>query len=261
MTSLSLSWYQALFIRSSRRSFHHRPVEEDKLARLERLCRDFRPHPGVRTELVRRPPEAVFRGIIGSYGRISGARAYFAFLGEPGRPRTDEWIGYMGEGLILEATILGLATCWVSGFFRPEAVREELGLGPEDRVYAVSPLGYAERGRTIKEKIYSGLAGSSKRKPLAELISGAEPRPWQTQAVAAARLAPSATNRQPWRFILGPESIAVEATGAKDASRFPKRLDCGIAMLHLELGALAAGVKGEWVPLEAPAVARFERRS
>jgi hypothetical protein len=261
MTSLPLSWYQAVFIRNSRRSFNHRPIEEDKLARLERLGRDFHPHPGVRTELVRRPPEAVFRGVIGSYGSITGARGYFAFIGEPDRPRTDEWIGYMGEGVILEATILGLSTCWVSGFFRPEAVREELRLRPEERVYAVSPFGYAERVRTAKEKIYSKLAGSSKRKALAEIVAGAEPQPWQAQAVAAARLSPSATNRQPWRFLLGPDSITVETTGALDASRYPKRLDCGIAMIHVELGSLAAGTKGEWIPLEAPGVARFERRS
>ena len=34
-------------------------------------------------------------------------------------------------------------------------------------------------------------------------------------------------------------------------------LDCGIAMLHFELGARAAGLPGEWEFLEAPEVARY----
>ncbi len=36
-----------------------------------------------------------------------------------------------------------------------------------------------------------------------------------------------------------------------------KRLDCGIAMLHIELGALSKGVKGRWELLKQPQVARF----
>ncbi|MBM3310011.1 MAG: nitroreductase, partial [Candidatus Aminicenantes bacterium] len=83
---------------------------------------------------------------------------------------------------------------------------------------------------------------------------------WPLKALEAARLAPSATNRQPWRFEVGDGSITVRIDGGREGGRFSKRLDCGIAMLHLELGARAAGVDGRWVFLPAPAVARFERK-
>ena len=36
-----------------------------------------------------------------------------------------------------------------------------------------------------------------------------------------------------------------------------KRLDCGIAMLHIEVAALNCGVKGKWELLASPQVARF----
>jgi hypothetical protein len=36
-----------------------------------------------------------------------------------------------------------------------------------------------------------------------------------------------------------------------------KRLDCGIAMLHLEIAALHHGIRGVWELMEAPQVARF----
>jgi len=36
-----------------------------------------------------------------------------------------------------------------------------------------------------------------------------------------------------------------------------KKLDCGIAMLHLEVGALYSGVKGHWEYLLDPEIAKF----
>jgi len=82
--------------------------------------------------------------------------------------------------------------------------------------------------------------------------------PWQSKAIEAARIAPSTSNRQPWRFVVGEKSITVRVASLRDSDRFPKRLDCGIAMIHIELGAMAAGRKGAWEMLKAPEVARFE---
>lgn len=258
MSPIPSSWHQAIFIRASRRSFHPRAVEKNKLDRIERLCRDFRPFASVRAELVLRSPHKVFRGIIGSYGGITGADRYLAFIGDVGKPAVEEGVGYTGEGIILEAALLGLGTCWVSGFFRPEAVKEHIALGPNERVFAVSPLGYAERERTAKDRIYSALARSKKRKAMAEIVSGSAPLPWHSAAVEAARLAPSATNRQPWRFVLSPGAITVGMDAPQGDGRYSKRLDCGIAMLHVELGALSAGTTGTWTILPSPDVARFE---
>jgi hypothetical protein len=258
MERLPSSWYQAIMIRKSRRSFHPRRPEEDKIVRLEKLCRDFRPFPGARAELVRKTPDDVFRGLVGGYGRITGASYYMAFIGARNAPHVEEAVGYTGEGLILEATMLGLGTCWVSGFFRPDAVRTHLNLPEGDRVFAVTPVGYSEREYTIKDKVYRKLAGSAKRKPLDEIVSGNPAEPWQRMAVEAARLAPSAANRQPWRFAAAPGLLIVRTDGGKDAGRYPKRLDCGIAMMHLEVGAQAAGAMGRWTLLPAPDVARYD---
>ena len=258
MDPLPASWHMAIAIRTSRRSFHSRRPEEDKLTRLEKVCREFRPFPGARAELVRKPPDEVFRGLIGGYGRITGASFYMAFIGALDAPQAAEAVGYTGEGLILEATMLGLGTCWVSGFFRPAAVRSHLSLPDGERVFAVTPVGYAERVLTVKDKVYRTLARSARRKPLEDLLEGPLAEPWQRSAVEAARLAPSASNRQPWRFVPAAGSITVRTDGGADAGRFPKRLDCGIAMMHVELGALSAGAPGRWTLLSAPDVARYD---
>jgi nitroreductase len=252
------SWYEAISFRKSRRSFlAGRPVAEDQFERLERLSRDFRPFSDARVAIVRRPPDRVLTGVVGSYGRINGASAYAAVIGNASGPHAPAHAGYTGEALILEATALGLGTCWVSGFFRASEAGKDIALSGDERIFAVTPLGLGERNFSVKEKIFISAVGSLKRKKLDELTAGSAPLPWQLKALEAARLAPSARNRQPWRFVLDSGSITVLRDAGPDGDRYPKSLDCGIAMLHLELGARAAGVSGAWSFLTPPAVARY----
>ena len=252
------SWHEAIYFRKSRRSFlPGRPIAEDQFDRLERVSRDFRPFPEARVAVVRRRPDRIFTGVIGSAGRIAGAPAYAAVIGSGRDSSTAVRVGYTGEALILEATALGLGTCWVSGMVRTAEVEKDIALGGNEHVFAVTPLGVGERTFTAMEKIYAAAIGSRKRKPLAEMVEGSPPFPWQIKALEAARLAPSARNRQPWRFITAPDSITVLRDAEDDGDRFPRSLDCGIAMLHLELGARAAGVSGEWTFLRPPSIARY----
>jgi len=250
-------WYPAIFKRHSRRSFSARIPEEDKLARLDQVCREFRPFPEVRSQLVRRSPETVFKGLVGHYGRVNGAPMYIAFIGKMSSPSVQEATGYIGEGIILEATALGLATCWVGGFFRPEGVRSQIDIREGEKVLSVTPVGYAPPEKTRQEKIMSGLVRSRLRKPLAKLVGGEMPTPWMEKALEAARLAPSAQNRQPWRFRIEKGAVVIAADKSSSTSSISKRLDCGIVMLHFELGARAAGVAGKWEILPSPDVARF----
>ncbi len=254
------AWYRAIFVRRSRRSFDERPVEPSVLDALSLRFQGYHPCAGARVAVVARRPEAVLRGLIGNYGRITGAPAYAAFIGRSEWPGIEPAIGYVGEALVLEATALGLATCWVSGFFRPEAVLDHLVLASSERVFAVSPIGHTAEAYTRRDRVYRTLIRSDSRKPLSDLVGseGTPLEPWQQKAFEAARLAPSARNRQPWRFSAGPGFVEIGASGARDNERFSKRLDCGIAMLHLELGARAAGKSGAWSLLEYPRVGRYE---
>jgi nitroreductase len=250
-------WYRAIPVRLSRRKYSSRLPEEDKLARLAQICREFRPFPEVRSELVRISPEDVFKGLIGSYGRVNGAPAYIAFIGNMNSSRVQEATGYAGEGIILEATALDLATCWVGGFFRPESVRRHILIKEEEKVLSVTPVGYAPPKKSGQEKIMSAAVRSRRRKPLSALVDGWMDAPWMAQALEAARLAPSARNRQPWRFRIEKGAVVIAADKAFSRSTISRRLDCGIAMLHFELGARAGGVSGRWEILLPPEVARF----
>jgi nitroreductase len=231
--------------------------EEEKVARLEKVCREFRPFPEARAELVRSKPDQIFKGLIGAYGRVNDAPCYAAFIGDLSSPHVQETTGYTGEGIILEATALGLNTCWVGGFFRPEMVKHHIPLRENEKILSVTPIGYAVEKKGFSEKSLSAFARSHRRRPLDDLTDGPIPEPWMEKAIGAARLAPSAVNRQPWRFRIQKNAVFVSTDSRRSASPISKRLDCGIAMLHLELGARTAGVNGKWEFLKPPEVARF----
>lgn len=257
---LQEKWYSAIKIRKSRRKFNGKPLEDQVKTKLEKFCKEFNPFSEVRACIVFKDPEGVFKGIIGTYGKVKGAPAYIAFIGDMTSPFVHEKLGYMGEAIILEATSLGLNTCWVGGFFRPEVVAEVIKLQNTEKVLAVAPVGYADKKYTLEEKILTGLASGHKRKPLTELCSGLPREKWPAWVecgLEAARLAPSAVNRQPWRFQIEANSVTISVDSEKDTYNIPKRLDCGIAMLHFELGAYVHGIKGKWEFLNAPQVAKF----
>lgn len=223
---------------------------------LEQACRELRPWATAAVALVNEPPDDILTGFIGSYGKIRGATAYLVFIGDETDPHAPAKVGYTGEALILEATSLGIGTCWVSGTFRRGAAMERVQLGPTERVFAVSPLGYAHEKPTAQERLVAGFAQSHKRKPLEAMCAFAPTEQWQRTALEAARLAPSAMNGQPWLFSLEDGDVVVSA---KRGIAGTAKLDCGIAMLHFELGAKKEEVKGRWEFGSAGKVGRFVR--
>jgi len=216
--------------------------------------------PNARSCLVTESVKDVFKSIIGSYGKIKGAPAFIAFIGNMNSASVQEEVGYTGEGVILEATTLGLNTCWVAGFFKPESVVSLVEIKSNERVLAVTPVGYARRFESLEEQLMTGFGRTHQRVPISKLMSkmrNDELPEWIRASIQAARLAPSAVNRQPWGFNVQDGSITVYVrTGGSEFS-VSKRLDCGIAMLHIEVAALNCGVRGDWQLLKAPRVARF----
>jgi hypothetical protein len=175
-------------------------------------------------------------------------------------PNVWEHVGYTGEGIILEAEARNLATCWVAGFFRPKVVASLTRIGAGERVLAVTPIGYAATHHSLEERVMTGFGLTHRRRPLSGLVTGLrEPEwpPWVKLALEAARLAPSAVNRQPWRFKVEPNNISVSVNTLGREYGLSKRLCCGIAMLHIEVAVLAYGRTGNWEFLDPPIVARF----
>jgi hypothetical protein len=256
-------WLAAVARRSSRRAFDGQPVPSAAFDALNECCRRFRPYADARVVLVRAPEVDVFTGILGSYGRVTGAPHLLVFIADERGPFPDQHVGFTGEGVVLEATRLGLDTCWVGGFFKASKVRRVVDLAEGERVYAVSPLGCARRSVGAIERSMQSMAGSKKRKCVEELAPGIGSTwpAWAVMALETARLAPSAVNRQPWRFRLEDGGLVIAKDSSLETPKVTKRLDCGIAMLHAELGAMASDAVGAWTDLEGADVARFDPRA
>lgn len=254
-------WLAAVARRTSRRAFDGPPVDTATLDALDIVCTGFRPFRDARSVLVRSPGVDVFTGAIGSYGKVKGARHVLLFIGDEGSEFCDQHVGYVGEAAILEATVLGLETCWVGGFFDAARTEQLVELAPTERVLAVSPVGHATGKLALVERGMRRMAKSQRRMRVSQvapsIIKGGWPD-WAVAAVETARLAPSAVNRQPWRFRFDAGALVIARDNGVELPRVTKRLDCGIAMLHAELGARATGIAGAWRDLSNGLdVARF----
>lgn len=256
----STKWHQAINQRRSRRQFVPKPLESNLLGHMNSICNDFRPFPDARAVFVTDKLETVFKGAIGPYGKVKDAPAFIAFIGNTENLNVQEHVGYTGEGVILEAESMNLATCWVAGFFRRKAVEALIPISKNERVMAITPIGYAAKRQSLEERLMSGFGLSHRRKKLSELVTGLDESEWPNWikiSLEAARLAPSAVNRQPWRFYIESNSITVSVNAMKREYGISKRLCCGIAMLHIETAALNYEKKGNWEFLNQPQVAKY----
>lgn len=252
-------WYSVIEKRRSRRSYETRLLEPEHLTHVRAICDDFKPFPNNRSVLLTGPPDKVFKGALGPYGKIRGAPAFIAFIGNIENPNVQEQVGYMGEGIILEAEAMNLATCWVA-LFRPKIVEPLIKLEENEQVIAIASIGYTKKRESIEERMMTGFGWTHRRKSLSDLVSGFNEvnyPEWVLGALNAARLAPSAVNRQPWRFQVDSNSIIVSVNSLKRDYGVSRRLDCGIAMLHIEIAARNNGIDGNWEFLKQPQVAKY----
>ena len=207
-------WYEMIGRRISRREFDGRTISPELRERLEVFC-DGASAPAGAPRLTggdagrgagagppvprRRPRPGLFTGLIGSYGKVAGTRLAAAFVGRApsGDPAPDDVqaaAGYLGEALILEATRLGLGTCWIAGSFDKAAAADLADLGPGEQVIAVTPLGYPTQRPAGGERLLRTMVKASARLSVEKIapgvLDGGWPQ-WAVSAVQAARLAPS----------------------------------------------------------------------
>jgi hypothetical protein len=196
-----------------------------------------------------------------TYGMIKNAPAFLC-AAMPHGDRNLEDVGFLMESLILLATEMGLGTCWLGGTFNRSRFAEQIALGRDEALPAVTAVGHiARRARAIDGLIRLGV-GADKRLPWERLFfDRALDTPLSREAAGdyaipleMVRLGPSASNRQPWRIVREADSwhLYLERTpsylrrhdGAQTADM--QRIDMGIAMCHWQLTAQAAGLPGSW---------------
>jgi len=221
---LEKNWHDAIFARSSVRTYTGAP-DKEQLDRLGVLCRKLS-WQGITVRMFKGP------GLKG----IKGTDVYAVIVAKKNTPMELE--GFMGEALVLEATAMGLGSCWLGAMFYPEIINRNVNLQSDEVVHCVIALGKANLP-----------AFNPKRKDLKKLCGKTEEElaalgVWQKEAVLCARLAPSAVNMQPWKIEADTTGVSILETSVIYKKYAP--LDRGIAMLHAAVGAHHMGREAVW---------------
>jgi hypothetical protein len=201
---------------------------------------------------------------LGTYGFIKNPTGFIVGAVEPGRHNLEDY-GYLLEYIVLAATDIGLGTCWLGGSFSKSNFAKKIALQNSEILPAVIATGYEANNNGSREIIRNQLK-MHRRLPMDRLLfDNTLDKPLKiesnnpyTAALEMVRLAPSASNKQPWRIVrigntwhfylqrtkgYGKGTLLFSILRLADL----QRVDMGIAMCHFELTVQSLGLRGHWI--------------
>ncbi len=259
--------------RFSVRGYDDKIVEENKRKKLIEYLESYRKGPfgnTVRFQLV--DISEIDSGELkafGTYGMIRGAKLYLAGAVKKVDGAMEDF-GYCMESAILKAAELGISTCWLGGTLNRNTFAEKIGLQEDEVIPAVTPLGYPGDKNTLLANVmrtFSPRSARSRtahnRKDFGELFfEGNIKTPLEKEmdgkyeaVLESVRIAPSATNKQPWRIIKEKERDRDDFHFYMNEDRLYnnffkdiklQNMDLGIAMCHFDFASRELGLAGNW---------------
>lgn len=260
---------QAMYKRVSVRTYDDREFDAELKSRAQSVLSETKQgffHTLPRFALIeRRETERNKRVKLGSYGFIKGARYYVAGAVERS-PKAEIDFGFALEKIILELTKMGLGTCWLGGTFSRGQFGKALELSNREFIPAVASVGFPAE-RRIFEKFVRWNAKSDSRIPwqnlffeedFAKSLDKELPGAY-AEALEMVRIAPSASNKQPWRVVLDFRGFHFFLLRTKGYRRLVpsvdlQAIDMGIAMCHFEMACEHLRLPGKW-QIAAPSAA------
>lgn len=195
---------------------------------------------------------------LGTYGVISGTKTFIA--GKVGKGvKNFEDFGYCMEKLVLYCAQLNIGTCWMGGTYKRTAFSAAVNLQEDEFIPAVTPIGYFGKKKRTIDKLFRRVAGSDNRKPFDELFFSETFTQSLTQKekekygfiLEMVRLAPSASNKQPWRVLVCDNMLHFYLQRTPNYNKTIvhadlQRVDMGIALSHTELVLNEKNILHKW---------------
>ncbi|BEP30049.1 nitroreductase family protein [Helicovermis profundi] len=214
-------------------------------------------------------------GIIGYHGIMIKAPHYLLIFGDENEV-AYKMTGYLGEWLVLKLTKEDIGTCWIDVGANDRLIKEKLNLVSHKSVLGIIALGYPKSDARVSsiyaendDKLISenrkGYPNTdieykdnivSRRKPIEDIVFLSK---WGNKITAEEldtrnydevfyymRLAPSWTNRQPWKFILDGTKIILYIESSEQENNNYELIESGIAMLYFEVAMHGQGIPGYW---------------
>lgn len=221
-----MTLYEAIFNRRSIRRYDFKPLPEQLLKKLNDYISDLnrmQADIAYQTNILEGPKA---RKQLSGIFRVK-APYYLLLLIEDKEGSTLE-AGYLAEQIVLYLAGRGIGTCYqgaakVSQKYIPEGYK----------LATIIAFGYAQ-GKVYRD------ASQAKRYPLSKLCLFRETPDEEIRTLLkAARLAPSAMNKQPWRFVAYEEKIHFYCK--KDSGLLSRQLnaefDIGVMLCHVMVAA------------------------
>jgi hypothetical protein len=211
---------------------------------------------------------------LGTYGMINGAKNFIAGTVKKDRVAdgkisiaAEKFIdyGFALEKIILYLTDSCFGTCWLGGTFNKAGFAKKINIANEEIIPAVTPFGYEGTRKALIDRMVRGMAGAKFRKKWGELFFNndfttplsIEDAGIYENPLEMVRIAPSASNKQPWRIIRdkNPKIFHLFLQRTRNYPKIPfgvdmQMLDMGIAMCHFELTCRELAIEGLWKKLK-----------
>jgi nitroreductase len=192
------------------------------------------------------------------YGMIRGHHTYLLGTSETSQESRVNY-GYLMEKVVLKATEMGIATCWV-GYF-DETFFDEIHVNPGREIPGLVLLGYPASKQSGFEKFLRFSTRASKRQGWERQFYYFKNRlPLEVdlmepyfEPLEMVRWAPSSGNTQPWRIFFDENAnrfhFYKKVVSKKYEDKGLHDLDMGIALAHFELTSAQNQLPGSWARL------------
>ena len=192
---------------------------------------------------------------LGTYGVIKGAKQYIGTTIKL-EPMALEAVGYELEAVVLYLAHLDLGTCWLGGTFNRKGFAKAMNIKDDEMFPIITPYGYAATKKHMTEIVMRKIIQADHRKEWNQLFYKNDFQSALTKKEAGdlefplemVRLAPSASNKQPWRVLLKDNMChfyEYKQPGYSDAFSYDiQRVDMGIAAAHFDFAVKEKGLKG-----------------
>lgn len=249
--------------RRSVRTYRNEQISDNTYDRvtniLQEACKERTPFDGnVRLYLIKNLTSG-HKAKFGTYGFIKDPQAFIAGVCKNNRNQLVN-AGYVMEKTLLGMTGIGLATCWLGGTFKRKNFTKEITLNDGEIIPGVISIGYENR-MNMKEKLIRRFSTGDRRYPLETMIFrndfnkpvAKETTGLFAEPFDAVRMAPSASNKQPWRLIITENDTLVrfylKKTPDYTGNFFGfemQYIDIGIAVCHFSLVCEEKGIRGRF---------------
>jgi len=258
---LSSDLYPYLISRRSIRSYDQRLFESDDKARIELILKN------TRALLSENQFKVIFHtkekgedlvSVLGAYGRFI-TPPYYLLPYIIGENQVYLDLGYQAEQIAIQLWSKGIGSCFIGCLSRQEKVRTTFHLPSTAHIAAFLVIGYPgdNLGLETIAKTARSIMGIRSRFPIEEICFSEsfdhhfKPDGMWKKIIEAGRMAPSAVNAQPWRFLMVKNDLYLFSVQNNrrylllENSHYSFH-DCGICMANIDMALHSLGVQGTW---------------